>query len=383
MPKIHELDADQKERALKSYGDHAEVLREQQIAAANEAQKLLWATNAGAAVALMAFMGAKDVIRESPDAWTSLWSFFIGIVALAALRAVNYHTMLRIFSGWIDTTRQAIDGKIDVNVPREWVNVQANKRKWLPQLLAYVSLACFLFGCIWAATHLPQLAKAQSATEVVAQAAMPAVATPSTVQDQSWWWKLVHDPNATFSGAVALFTFALVLVGVVQARQLRRTVEATREAAQALPNIERAYVFVRVFMIDGPVLTDDGSGQSELKVEFANHGRTPAILEQINAVAQTAMEIPTELIDPAITQLPPGLVIPPGESYDLQVRYRITRLEWNNVTGANLALFCYGRLRYRDVLNNHRETRFCWNYQHGDHFRNFQITPDTPMNRWT
>jgi hypothetical protein len=44
-----------------------------------------------------------------------------------------------------------------------------------------------------------------------------------------WWQKLATDPNATFTAAVAAFTFALVVVGAWQARRLRQTVELTRE----------------------------------------------------------------------------------------------------------------------------------------------------------
>jgi hypothetical protein len=43
---------------------------------------------------------------------------------------------------------------------------------------------------------------------------------------------------------VALFTGLLVLVGGIQAYRLRQTVLATREAAGALPALERAYLFL-------------------------------------------------------------------------------------------------------------------------------------------
>jgi hypothetical protein len=44
-----------------------------------------------------------------------------------------------------------------------------------------------------------------------------------------WWEKLVTDPNATFTAAVAAFTLALVVVGGWQARRLKQTVDLTRE----------------------------------------------------------------------------------------------------------------------------------------------------------
>jgi hypothetical protein len=196
-------------------------------------------------------------------------------------------------------------------------------------------------------------------------------------------WRLLHDPNATFAGAVALFTLALVGVGVIQARQLRRTVDATREAAAALPNIERAYVFVRVTMPDAPILTEAGSVDSFLAVEIDNHGRTPAILQQINALAHPTDRRPDALVSSDIRDLPPGLVVAPSTSYRQIVSFRVSTAQWHAVKSLDLLLVCYRRIRYQDVLNNHRETGFCWEYQERSDFKGFQISPGTPLNRRT
>lgn len=62
------------------------------------------------------------------------------------------------------------------------------------------------------------------------------------------WQKLWTDPNATFAGAVAVFTLALVIVGAWQARRLRQTVEATEKAVAETRRIGeaevRAYVHI-------------------------------------------------------------------------------------------------------------------------------------------
>jgi hypothetical protein len=390
MPTIKDITPEQQEKLLKHYADHTEVMRSLQIEAANEAQKYLWVTNGGAAVVLMAYMGSNAAIRDSTAAWTSLLAFFGGIVALGLVRAVNYHKTLTLFRGWIQRVGKAGAGETDYREPSQWLTTEANKKGWLPIALAYLAFAFFLFGSVWAATHIPQLARAQAVSTqtiaVPATASAPAAAAVSkaafAAPDQPWAWKFLHDPNATFAGAVALFTLALVVVGVIQAMQLRRTVDATREAAVALPNIERAYVFIRVLMKDAPMLSDKGTAQSSLIVEIANHGRTPAILEQINAVAGPLDKRPQELIVPELTELPPGLVIAPSTTYELTVRYRVSAEEWQKIIGLSLALVCFGRIRYRDVLMNHRETGFCWEYQQRDDFRGLQISPDTPLNYW-
>jgi hypothetical protein len=72
--------------------------------------------------------------------------------------------------------------------------------------------------------------------------------------EKSWWDKLWSDPNATFAGAVALFTLALVVVGGVQAWRLRQSVEATNAAVSESRRIGeaqvRAYVHIKSASID-------------------------------------------------------------------------------------------------------------------------------------
>jgi hypothetical protein len=60
--------------------------------------------------------------------------------------------------------------------------------------------------------------------------------------EKSWWNKLWTDPNATFAGAVAFFTLALVVVGAFQARRLRQSVGATNAAVAETRRIGEAQV---------------------------------------------------------------------------------------------------------------------------------------------
>jgi hypothetical protein len=156
--KLHELAPDLREKETQRQDDHLETLRGLQITAATEAQSMLWAANGGAAVALMAFMGSKESIRDSTSAWMSLVSFFVGIVALGLLRAMNYHTSLKLLDGWIVRITEVRKGLTGIDAPAEWLSAAINKHAWVPIALGYLSFACFVFGCVWAASHLPQLA---------------------------------------------------------------------------------------------------------------------------------------------------------------------------------------------------------------------------------
>jgi len=160
MPKLSDVDPERRDKIVHEYGDHAETLRGIQIAAANDAQSLLWATNGGAAIALIAFMGSNASIRDSSSAWVSLASFFVGIIALGVLRAVNYHFSLHQLDGWLTQTDDVINRGADLDAPRQWLAKEINRGAWLPIALGYFAFTCFVFGGVWAATHLPQLAHA-------------------------------------------------------------------------------------------------------------------------------------------------------------------------------------------------------------------------------
>ncbi|HEY3116567.1 MAG TPA: hypothetical protein VGK54_07495, partial [Chloroflexota bacterium] len=112
------------------------------------------------------------------------------------------------------------------------------------------------------------------------------VAAPLSAEAQpagNWWERLRADPNATFAGAVAAFTLALVLVGGWQARRLRQTVEATKAAER---RELRAYVGVRELALKLPGFDEPAYTPADLTpgyvhkdfvlVTMENFGQTPA-----------------------------------------------------------------------------------------------------------
>jgi len=103
--------------------------------------------------------------------------------------------------------------------------------------------------------------------------------------EKSWLQKVWTDPNATFAGAVALFTLALVVVGGWQARRLRQTVQATQNASAEARRIGeaqvRAYVDIRnadVFFISfaGTLYRGLLEVQPVIKIVAPNTGQSPA-----------------------------------------------------------------------------------------------------------
>ena len=87
---------------------------------------------------------------------------------------------------------------------------------------------------------------------------------------------------------IAWFTLALWLATRRQAQLTRIAVEAAKTSADALPNIERAYLFMVLsdWVCDASAPYGDGTkflhaGRFYARYYFVNHGKTPAIIHEI------------------------------------------------------------------------------------------------------
>jgi hypothetical protein len=153
MQFFKDLDAESAVRTRDHLFSHTEVLRQLQNSAATEATNFLWATNGGAAVALLAFMGSNSSLRSSAYAHEGLVVFFVGIVMLGLLRAINYHKLTTMLNGWIVETDKALASETKLSAPAIWLQRKINYLAWVPALLGYISFACFAFGVLWVVGH--------------------------------------------------------------------------------------------------------------------------------------------------------------------------------------------------------------------------------------
>jgi len=170
---------------------------------------------------------------------------------------------------------------------------------------------------------------------------------------------------AYYTYLLAFFTAALVVVSAFQIYFLRRadetariTAEAAKESADALPLIERAYIYAKVEMSGPMVRSVLGHQIIHFRIRFTNHGRTPATVVRMRRYAIVLPIPPTEL--PGEEQegapLPDGMVIGANESE-----------EFGGINFAKIPdfvptdrVFCCGMIVYRDVLGKERTTGFCW-----------------------
>ena len=167
-----------------------------------------------------------------------------------------------------------------------------------------------------------------------------------------------------FIALLQLFVFAW------QAHRLRQTVEATKEAADAakrsadaLPAIERAYIFVTV---DIPEInpSQDGTIPSMANFRLYNHGKTPAILKKVHFIIKLRDAYPTitEINSSPNPPIPDGIIISSNDSRVFDYTVIINTREWEQVDRHKIKLLCYGSIDYEDVFKESHITGFCWEY---------------------
>jgi hypothetical protein len=216
-----------------------------------------------------------------------------------------------------------------------------------------------------------------------------------------------HDAIDAISTAVVAF-FAAVLFFVTR-EQVRLTkisadaalvsARAARDSADALPNLDRAYIFIEIdphFSRDIQSVLSRVDRDARIAFQFINHGKTPAIIKAISASFRIWDAFPRKVSyinEPLAAEIVvrAGEIHPPPEPRgptDLDTR--ITRVAGyvppthigykkhsllsdpltadvvQNIQEGQSSLWFYGHVIYEDVFGRFHKTRFCWRYNGKD-----------------
>ncbi|MDB5976446.1 MAG: hypothetical protein JWR07_3206 [Nevskia sp.] len=161
----------------------------------------------------------------------------------------------------------------------------------------------------------------------------------------------------------------------------RESAAAATRAADTLPNIERAYVFIVVTHAKTTPQPGVGGTTIECDIRFNNHGRTPAIITKMFAGGTHGTIPPQTLINCREADISPGLVIGSGGDYPSAYRIHLLPSDYTQVTTGESLCFCYGMVEYKDVFGNERKTGFCWQWGKRTSYK-FLISPNTPLNHY-
>ena len=126
--------------------NHTEILRELLSTTAEMARKYLLFTNAGAAVALMAFMENNERVRSSSIAWASLGLFAAGVIACGILSAFDYHNQLGAFQLWLRESGRFFRNELDLDELYGGLNTRVQHKAAWPIIAGYAALVCFIAG---------------------------------------------------------------------------------------------------------------------------------------------------------------------------------------------------------------------------------------------
>ena len=157
---------------------------------------------------------------------------------------------------------------------------------------------------------------------------------------------------------------------------------AAKDSADALPKIERAYLFVKVRINN--VNLADGKFWIQFNVEIKNYGKTPAVLRLLRNYSSWEDVVPQELIkhELASKNIPDGFVIGSGEGHSELCEITLNQDEWSEFQSLNKTVYIVGSVDYRDVLNEERRTSYCWHCIPTTNGVNTSIIP-SKLNRYT
>lgn len=146
MKILDPMPAEMRKDILHEIREHREVLRRMLGTSADQARQYLTITNAGAAVALMAYMGTNASVRASPVAWWSLCFFLAGLIATGVLAAFDHYALSSGFDSWLSDSNEFVANKIELADLYERLNTRSrNKRNW-PVVAGYMAFGCFIVG---------------------------------------------------------------------------------------------------------------------------------------------------------------------------------------------------------------------------------------------
>jgi hypothetical protein len=179
-------------------------------------------------------------------------------------------------------------------------------------------------------------------------------------------WTLV------ITGWLALVTSVLAALTYYLWRSTKTTAKAALKTAEYIPAIERARLFVE--LQESPNTAEQPNQLTvAVDIQIINEGKTPAILTDILVGMRPLTANPKGIDSYSIPTWPYS-----GKKYILagQSEPVVKTAIVNNITQelnlfrrGQVMIFCYGLIRYEDVLGDKWERGFCWQYNQLGNFR--------------
>lgn len=153
-----------------------------------------------------------------------------------------------------------------------------------------------------------------------------------------------------------------IVIAQQAAAASQKSAEAAEKSADALPAMERAYIFVEVRRKNPKArLTINFKNFCEIVVR--NYGKTPAIVRYIETFVTVLYGITPEIEIKRTGIMPKmeSIIVSGGEEVIDIDTTAISEEKWNDVANnPNARLLCYGLIQYEDVFGKCHDTSWCW-----------------------
>ncbi len=158
-------------------------------------------------------------------------------------------------------------------------------------------------------------------------------------------------------------THKLWKAGENQISVARDGAEAAKRSADAAIGSERAWVLLTIDEENFEECLEKGIDEKTrpcAKFHFKNYGKTPAFLTDVSSQLTLDTELPKDISYKSNVPWVDEIILAPGETYPyLAILPTLTVEQAFELSEGHLYLWLYGRVIYRDVWGNERETRFC------------------------
>lgn len=170
--------------------------------------------------------------------------------------------------------------------------------------------------------------------------------------------------------ALAIVTGGLVIMGIKQASDMKRSLrinqqsaDAATRSADALVGVEIARMLVTEFDIFLPLMsprTASAAQAMQFEVGFTNHGRTTAIFTRFLGDAVVGTALPDKPDDLRLQDLPNDHLAESKQTrrYDIRAGGPISLERLAGVISEQEFIWVYGYLEYRDFMDKPHRTAF-------------------------
>jgi hypothetical protein len=271
------------------------------------------------------------------------------------------------------------------------------RAKGILAALLLASLALFYANEIWRSSKSPHPPQERTHSEQPKYEAKH-----DNIFSDGWNWT-TQDAVSFYTSVLALFTGLLAIVSSVQIRFLiradqlarralianRQSALAAKRAAEALPAVERAYVFIfpeLEFWDDLPHSSGVGKYASRIGVKFRleNHGKTPAAIQSISARLKVLDDPPDNRLHVTVSILPGERILKSGGDWvpdASPVNCNIDEATADRIEKREEIIWFYGSILYLDVFGTEHVTRFRWSWS--PILEVFTARGDAPYNQRT